>query len=172
MATILDVGVLNYFVPILVLIFVFVILYGIFEKTNLFGDQKGLHALVAILFALLFIIVKPLRELIVTITPWFILLFFLIFIILMAIMMFGFKESDITSYLSGNPGVTTTVVIVVLLIFLLGVRAVFPGSLGFPTDSVGSGGFRRVLFNPKVLGFLLIFAIAYFVVRAVGFGKK
>jgi len=171
--SLLDVGVLNFFTPILVLIFVFVIFYAIFEKSKMFGEEKGLHALIAIIFALLFIIVRPLRELITTLAPWFVILFFLIIIILMAVMTVGFKEADVTKYLSSNPSLTTTMVVIIIIIFLLGLKTVFPDSVGFPGSNGGDfSDLRRTLFNPKILGVFLIFIISYFVIRGVGFAKK
>ena len=173
MATVFDLNLLDFFVPLLVLIFVFVIFYAIFEKIKLFGEEKGTHALIAIIFALLFILVKPLRELITNLTPWLVILFFLIFIILMAVMMLGFKESDITKYLMDNPSITTTVIVIVIIIFLLGLKTVFPESIGFPSGENGEfGDIRRIIFNPKILGFFLVFIIAYFIMRAVGYSSK
>ena len=54
MATILDVGPLTFFTPVLIWIFIFVILYALFKKFSIFGDEPGLHALVAVVFATLF----------------------------------------------------------------------------------------------------------------------
>ena len=175
MANILDLGVLTFFVPVLVLILVFLIFYALFEKTKFFGEEKGLHALLSIIFALLFIIVKPLREFITTITPWFVILFFLIFIILFAVMVSGFKESDITKYLIDNPGITTSLIVIIIIIFLLGFNSFFPDSLGFPEDSEDNGEFsqiRSIVFHPKVLGLFLVFIIIYFVMRGVGYSPK
>ncbi len=173
MATILDVGILTFLVPVLVLVFVFLILYGLFEKIKLFSEEKGLHALIAVIFSFLFMIVKPLRELIITITPWFFILFFLIFIGLILVMIFGFKETDVTKYLSENQGILTSIIIIGIIIFLLGLRGVFPGALGFPSENQGPfTELRRIIFHPKLLGVLLIFIITFFIIRAVGFSSK
>ncbi|MEK6862308.1 MAG: hypothetical protein AABY07_10185 [Nanoarchaeota archaeon] len=173
MARMLDFDLLEFFVPVLVLIFVFLLFYALFEKTKFFGEEKGLHALLALLFAFLFVIVKPLREFITTVTPWFVLFFFLIFILLLTVMIAGFKESDINKYLLENPGITTTAIVVVILIFLLGFNAVFPGAAGFPEDDTTEFAWlRRILFHPKILSFFLVFLIVYFVMRSVGFTSK
>ncbi len=174
MASFLDLGILTFFVPLLVLIFVFLIFYALFEKTKFFGEEKGIHALISLLFALLFVLVKPLRELITTVTPWFVVLFFLIFIILLVVMVSGFKESDITKYLMDNPGITTTVVVIAIIIFILGLNSVFPDTLGFPEDGK-DGDFswlRAIVFHPKILGLLFVFIVIYFVMRGVGFTSK
>lgn len=168
MATVLDLGIISFFVPALVLVLVFIIFYGLFEKFKLFGEEKGLHALIAIIFALLFVIVKPLRELITTLTPWFVIFFFLIFIILLGIMMLGLKEKDITTYVTHNSGVLTTVIIIIVIIFILGLRTISPESIGYPTNGGVLTDFRKIVFHPKVLGFLLVFLIAYFVTRGIG----
>ena len=173
MATVLDVGILSYFVPVLVLLFVFVILYALFEKVKLFGEEKGLHALIAIIFSFLFILVKPLREFVITVTPWFVILFFIMFILLLTVMIFGFKESDIVKYADENSGIVATAVVIVVIIILIGLNNVYPGSFGFPeNEDTGFIGIRKVVFNPKVLGILFVFIVSYIVMRAAGFSAK
>src|SRR3989344_1074153 len=116
MANILDIGILDYFSPALVLILIFVLLYGVLEKAKLFGESKGLHALVAFVFGLVFILVEPLRELVVDIVPWFVLLFFFIIIMLIGVMMLGIEQNSIASYVTEYSGVTITLIIIIILI--------------------------------------------------------
>lgn len=173
MANILDIGILDYFNPALVLILIFVLLYGVLEKAKLFGESKGLHALVAFVFGLIFILVEPLRELVVDIVPWFVLLFFFIIIMLIGVMMLGIEQKSIASYVTEYSGVTVTLIIIIILIFLAGLSNSFPGMVGYPEngDSSAVSGFSRIFFHPKVLGVLFIFVVGYFIVRAVGYGE-
>ena len=48
MATFLDLGLLNYFAVIFPALIVFVIVYAVFEKFKLLGENKTLHAIIAI----------------------------------------------------------------------------------------------------------------------------
>lgn len=174
MAPVLDVGPLSFFTPILIFILVFVIVYAFFEKAKALGESKELHALAAFVLAILFVLVRPLREFVTTVTPWIVVLFLLIIFVLLGVMIIGFKEKDITSYVSDNPGVTVAVVVIILIIFIAGLSSVFPDDIGLPGEDDESvfGNLRTVVFNAKVLGVLLILAIAYFVVRSVGFIKE
>ena len=172
MATIIDLGSLTYFTPVFILIFVFVVFYAIFEKTKIFGDEKGLHALIAFIFSIIFILVKPLRELVTIITPWFVILFLLIVILLIGVMILGINQEEITKYIMETSGVTVTVLVIITIIFLLGIKTVFPDSIGLSGDGGAFSEFGKVIFHPKVLGILFVMIVSYFVIRAVGFVHK
>jgi len=175
MAAVLDLGSLTYFTPVLIFVLVFVILYALLEKARVLGENSGLHGLVAFIFSLLFVLIKPFRQLLLTIIPWFVILFLLVVIILIGIMILGFKKKDITEYISDNPGITITLVIIIVTIFFVGLSSTFPGAVGFPSEDVDDGRLfrlRSVLFDHRVLGIFLVLIIAYFVVRAAGFVAK
>ncbi len=171
MATVLDLGLFEVLTPIIVWIFVFAILYAIFQKLGIFGE-KPLSALIAAIFAFLFMIFANLRELITFFIPWVAVFFVLLIILLVAVMLLGFTQKDITGYLTDTPGITTAVVVIIIVLFFLGLNQVFPGSLGYPTDvSSSSGGIRKIIFDPRVLGVVLILVIASYVIKHVGFEK-
>ena len=171
MATVLDLGILNYFTPILIFIFIFVVIYALFEKSKIFGENKELHALIGFVLAIIFVLVKPLREFVTTITPWMVVLFLLIVFILLGVMMLGLKEKDVSEYISANTGVTVTVIVIIAIIFLSGLSSVFPDAIGVSDGDGFFSQFRNVVFNAKILGVLLVLIISYFVVRAVGYKK-
>ncbi len=170
MATVLDLGVLEILTPVFVFIFVFVVLYAIFLKLKIFGDSQALHALISFAFAVLFVVVADLRELVTFFVPWVAVFFVLIIVILIAIMLLGISQKDITSYLMDNPGITTTVIVFTVLIFLIALSQVFPGSIGYPENG-DNNTLRKVIFHPKVLGVALVIVIMGYVVRSVGFKR-
>ncbi len=176
MATVLDFGIFSYFLPVLVFIFIFVILYALLEKTKVLGENSGMHALVAFIFSLFFVLVKPLRELITTVTPWFVIIFLLMVVILFAVMILGFKQENVTSYIGENPAITVTVIVIIAIIFFVSIGNTFPDAIGLPDEDADDNVInqvRNVVFDPRVLGLFFILIVSYFVVRTVGFiGKK
>ena len=173
MATVFDFGLLEGLTPIFVGIFVFIILYAIFQKFQIFGEKAPAGALIAAVIALLFMVTGNLRQLVTFFVPWVAVLFVLMIILLIAIMILGFTQKNITDYLTDNPGVTTAVVVVIIILFLIALNQIYPGYLGFPSDSSGGVGntLRGVVFHPKVLGVVLVLVIIAYTVRHIGFEK-
>jgi len=173
MATLLDLGLLEGLTPIFVGLFVFIILYAIFQKLKIFGESAGAGALIAAIFALLFTIVADLRELITFFVPWVAVFFVLLIVILMAVMLLGFTQKEIIGYLTDNPGVTTAIVIIVIIIFFIALNQVFPGSIGYPSGGKTGLGVdvRRIIFHPRVLGVILVLVITSFVVKYIGYPR-
>ena len=59
MATFLDIGLIENFGVIFVILLVFLILFGLLEYMKAFGEgRRGLHALIALVVALLFLVSK------------------------------------------------------------------------------------------------------------------
>lgn len=173
MATIFDLGLLEGLTPIFVGIFVFLILYGVFQKLKIFGESAPVSALIAVFIALLFIVSGNLRQLITFFVPWVVVFFVLLIILLLTVMLLGFDQKAIVGYLTDNPGVTTAVVVIVVVIFLIALNQIFPGFLSYPAagENGVSSVLRKVIFHPKVLGAVLILVIAAFLVRYIGFQK-
>jgi len=173
MASILDIGLLSFLTPLFVLVFVYLILYAVFEKFTIFGDKSNIHALVAFILALLFVLVANLRDLLTLVVPMVVLFFIVLIVVLMGIMFLGIKQEDITSYVKATPAVTVTIIVIVIVLFIFGIGSIFPELVGYPTASeTGLGAeIRRTIFNPKMLGVLFILVVASFLVRTVGFKK-
>ncbi|MBI2499503.1 hypothetical protein HYV88_04645 [Candidatus Woesearchaeota archaeon] len=172
MATVFDLGLLEGLTPIFVGIFVFIILYAIFQKFQIFGEKAPAGALIAAVIALLFMVTGNLRQLVTFFVPWVAVLFVLMIILLIAIMILGFTQKNITDYLTDNPGVTTAVVVIIILLFLIALNQIYPGYLSYSSDGGGVGNtLRSVVFHPKVLGVVLVLVIIAYTVRHIGFAK-
>ncbi len=171
MANVIDLGLLNYLMPIFVWAFVFVILFAIFEKFKVFGDKTSLHSLIAFIFATLFILVKDLREIITVFTPFVVVMFVVVLVILIALMLLGITQQEITKYVIDTPAITVTVVIIILILFFIAISQVAPNIVGYPETNTGTSldKFRSIIFHPKVLGVGLVLVILAFVVRNVGY---
>ena len=72
MATFLDVGLLDNFGVIFVILIVFLILFGLLEYIKAFGpDKRGLHGIIALVVALLFLVSKIATNMVKMMVPRF-----------------------------------------------------------------------------------------------------
>ncbi|MEK6826415.1 MAG: hypothetical protein AABX90_02190 [Nanoarchaeota archaeon] len=173
MATFLDFNLLGFLFPLFVFFFVYLVLYGLFNKFNILGEDKNIHTLVALILALLFVLIADLRNLLTLIIPFFVLFFIVLTIIFIGVMLLGFKQEDITKYIRETPSIVATVVVIVIVIFLIGAGTLFPEAIGFPSSTQTGvvSEARRIIFNPKVLGVIFILVVTSFLIRAVGSRK-
>lgn len=190
MATFLDIGLFEHFGVILVVLVVFLILFGILEYIKAFGEGKrGLHALIAFIVALLFIVSKIASNMVKIMVPWFMVIVIFLFFTMFMVRMFGLGEGDMKK-LIGDPNVYPWVIIFSLLILFLALGNAFGQSLlerggssststnytggstvvvqpeVLPTTSTTTPSFTTNLLNtlrhPKVLGLLFIFLVGLF----------
>jgi hypothetical protein len=190
MATFLDIGLFEHFGVILVVLVVFLILFGILEYIKAFGESKrGLHALIAFIIALLFLVSKIATSMVKTMVPWFMVIVIFIFFTMLMVRMFGLGEGDMKK-LIGDPNVYPWIVIFAVLILFLALGNAFGQSLlerGAPattttnytggsttttlptvseTTSTTTPSFTTNLLNtlrhPKVLGLLFVFLVGMF----------
>lgn len=171
MATPLDVGILNHFVPIFVFILIFVVFYAILLKTNILGENKGLMALASFVVAFLFIVTRTATEFIQLVTPWFVVLLIVAMCFLLIFMFLGVKPSAIASAVSQEG---TVWIIIIILLVLLGVALtkVIGPSIAAITQGDGTqegfmGSVGAIIFHPKILGVLFVLIIAAYAVKAV-----
>ena len=75
MATFLEIGALRYFSIIFPALLVFVVVYALFEKLKILGENKSIHAIVAIVLAFMVLLIEDIANLINFISPWFVLMF-------------------------------------------------------------------------------------------------
>jgi hypothetical protein len=193
MATFLDIGLFEHFGVIFVVLIVFLILFGILEYIKAFGEGKrGLHALIAFVVALLFLVSKIATNMVKIMVPWFMVIVIFIFFTMFMIRMFGLGEGDMKK-LIGDPNVYPWIIIFAVLILFLALGNAFGQSLlekGAPatatttptnytggsttttlptvseTTSTTTPSFTTNLLNtlrhPKVLGLLFIFLVGLF----------
>lgn len=169
MATLLDFGLTGIFSQIFSMLLVFVLIFAILEKFKIVSDKTGLNALIAISIAFLFLVVPGVSQVIATAAPWFVVMIFLMFVIIMMVMFMGAKEVDIKSAL-GEQGVVWWIVIISILILVAAVGQVYRSQIQEIDVAIEKGEATEsksfitavgiVLFNPKVLGMLLLFMIA------------
>jgi hypothetical protein len=119
MATpVLDTGLLNFFSPLFLFILIFAVFYAIFQWSKLFGDNKVLHAIIAVVIGLFGSLLSPsARSMIEYIIPWFTFLMIFGVMIIIIFKMFGVSDSSLTFAVKSS-GVMWTILIIAIVIAL------------------------------------------------------
>lgn len=173
MASIFDIGILNYFVPVFVFLLIFAILFALLEKIKLFGTNKGLNAMIAFAVAFLFILTPDMLGIVKIITPWFTILFVFLILVMLLFMFAGVKEGKITEALSETGTVWVIIILcIVILVYALTqvygaqIQTIYGGTNATDSSSV-TGQVGKIIFHPRVLGMLLLVVIAAQAVRFI-----
>lgn len=190
MATFLDVGLFSHFGIIFVVLIVFLILFGLLEYIKAFGEgKKGLHAMIALAVALLFLASRVASNMVSNMVPWFMIIIIFVFFTMVLIRMFGPGEADMKKLIA-DPNVYPWIIVFVVLILLLSLGNAFGQGLlekgtgtsstitnstigGYDlepatpgTTSTTTGSFSTNLINtlrhPKVLGLIFVLLVGAF----------
>lgn len=184
MATFLEtLGLLNYFSALFAALLVFAVVFSLLSQTKIFGNGKVIQGIISIVLAILVLIYPDLINLVNFVAPWFVLVFIFVVLLLLVYRTFGVSESNIADFVRGDRTVNWVILAVGILILLAGVFNVFgqralqqQGPTVGDDTTVGSNGQQAgfqsnlftTLFSPKVLGMILVFAIAIFSVAFLG----
>ena len=172
MASILSTNLFQFAMPIFIFIFIFIVFYALLSKIKLFGENSSLNSMIAFSLAILFVVIPEARQFIEVATPWFIvfivagLMFIMIFLIL------GVEPEFIREVAKENAIVLNIIIGISIFIFLFALSQVFGPGLFDASAAEQTGTFaslRKILFSPKIFGFLIILIIAAEVVRRIGF---
>jgi hypothetical protein len=181
MATFLDIGLAQHFAVIFPVLLVFVIVFAILEKSKIFGDNKGVHSLIALCIALMMLFVPGVVEVVAIMAPWFVILFLLIIFFFILLLAFGTKWEAIVDVASTWQVPHWFFLIISLIIFVGALSQVYGGAL-LPYSEEGTGeqvvvtetgelvdtttdtgdfnrNVGRVIFHPKTLGFFFILMV-------------
>ncbi len=168
MATFLDIGLLKGFERLFSFLFIFVTSYAVLTKVKFPTDNKGLQSLVAILLAVFTSMSDGASAFIAQVSPWFIVLFMIIIFLMIANMIFGVTESDITGYWKAEDSVMPTWILVISVIIVLLVGSSVFGStfLSFTNTTSNSGDIGQnigaAIFHPRMLGFIAVMLVGVF----------
>ncbi|HII14969.1 MAG TPA: hypothetical protein HA362_01540 [Nanoarchaeota archaeon] len=178
MASIMDIGILDYFVPVFVFLLIFGIIFALLEKVSIFGKNKGLNALIAFAIAFLFILTPDLLGIVKIMTPWFTILFVFVIMIVLLFMFVGVKESVITEAITDKGAWIIIVICVIILIYAMtqvyGSQIQNINTDGNLTESGTSvtSQIGKVIFHPRVLGMFLLLLIAAQAIRTIAAHTK
>lgn len=189
MATILDIGILNYFIPVFIFLFVFTLFFAILQKTKLLGANAGIDALVSFSIAMLFMFVSEARQMITVIAPWLVILLVILMSLLLVFMFLGVKAETISDAMSES-GTVWTILIILVIGLIIAFTQVFGQKIASitqgpyvptsPEEVTGTttqpaGGQQHflvtvgsIVFSPKILGMFLLLIIASQAIRLIG----
>ncbi len=180
MATVLDTSLLNFISPIFSFIFIFALMYAVMDKFKLIGDNKGIHAAIALSIAVVFLFAEDAVRLINFITPWFVIMLVVGLFLTTFFVFFGVKAETIGKSVMTDPRVYWTVIVLSIIILFISIGQVFGSDLsGSGSDTVikpiaeragasdaTTEGFNAIV-HPRVLGALFLLIIAAFAVRLI-----
>lgn len=189
MATFLEIGLLNYFSIIFPALLVFVIVYAVFEKFKLLGENKSIHAIIAISLAFIVILYPDIVSIINFISPWFVFMFIAVILIIMVYKIMGATDASLENFIRTDRGVQWFIFALSAIIIIAGISHVYGQRLLPATLEEGdnvtvegevtsgaTGEFKEnvaaIFFHPKVLGVLFIFLVAVFAIGLLTRGPE
>ena len=120
MATFLDLTLMDQFSSIFVVIFVFAILYAIFEWTKFLGaENKNIRAILAFTLAVLTLFSPEVINLFMVMGPLFVIVFIFIVFLIMLLKMFGATDADFTKAIQSKDKVVINWVVTIAILILI-----------------------------------------------------
>ena len=174
MATVLDLGLFEYFGVIFPFLFATIVVYAILESTKMLVDDKqAINAMVGLIAGVLLIMSEKAVLLIKFITPWFVLLFIFFFLMMLIFRLFGAKDEDFKRAATGEEDKTVMYWLITLsvLILVIGLGAVYgdtltpyTGGADTTTDQFEANAWSA-FFHPKVIGLIFISLVGAFTIK-------
>ena len=170
MVTFLDTSVLKAFDVVYAFLFVWALLFAVLQKSKFVGTSAGINAILATAVAFIVILSRRIVEMINFMIPWFTIVIIMVVLLLLIFQIFGFKEADMLKAVKDR-AIYWSLIGIALVIMFAAFSNVFGQSIleagqqarGEINDT-GTPGFQQslfvTLFNPKVLGLIILFAIA------------
>ncbi|MBU2634193.1 MAG: hypothetical protein KJ674_03025 [Nanoarchaeota archaeon] len=174
MATVMDLGLLEYILPVFSFLFVWVIVYAVMDKFNL-AKNTSVKLLVSFCVGMLFLFSANALEFVNLITPWFVVLVIIALFLVAMFMFMGVKE-DVMSKAVGDPRVYWTVIVIAVILLIIALINVF-GSVQSPYDEADDGKSREseslnTIVHPRVLGAIFLLVVASFATNFISRGLK
>lgn len=168
MVTPLSTELLEFVLPVFSFILIYAILFAILQKSKIFGDTTGINAWVAFAISVIFVLTPGAMQFVREIAPWFVVLVFIGFSLLLIFMFFGTKEEKIAK-LAEDATVQWIIFIIAIIIVVAGLIRVFGPIFGQPSTAEGGAGreIQRSIFNVKVLSTVILLVIASFAVKFI-----
>ncbi len=176
MATPFDTGLIASFSIIFPFLLTFAIVYGVLSATKTFDNNRGIQGIIAIVCAFSILMSSLIREVMNTMAPWFVLLFFFTVFTLASFKIFGATDNDIIGVLK-SPDYRSINYFIMAVILIIGFGSLF--KVLSDRGGIGSGNeinvtapdgtvtvqnqeseFWNTIINTKVLGLIIIFLIA------------
>ncbi len=183
MATVFDLSLFQTFDAVYAILLVFAIVYALLSKTKGISDNMAINALIAVVASFMVLLSQTLIDIINFMVPWFVVT--IIFLVLMVLLfqLFGASDKDLVSAMK-DKALMWTIIGIGLVIMVAAFASVLgqqlteqsfnPGSTVVnASGGVATSDFQTniyaTLFNPKVLGLLIIFGVAIFAVALISY---
>jgi len=160
MATLLDVGLIEVFVPLVTMIFVFLICYAVLQQSKMLGGRHIIDFFVALMVSILVFFSSSALELTKFMSVWLVVV--LIIILFMIIILSLFKEHGDKAAL-GFPDdldIKTIVFWVLILVLAIGLTQAFgPVLTPYANDADPNRVILRTIFHPRIIGAVVMLII-------------
>ena len=158
MATFLDVTGLQYFSSIFVFLFVWLVVYAMLLWTKVLGDNKFVHALIGLLFAI-FVLISPIATSVVAdVAPFIAVVLLFVVLISVAITMLG-------ANIEALPVLKGVFMVFIILIIIIAAGVKVREQVNVPSSTqTDLSKTVNLIFHPTFLGTILVFAIAVFTI--------
>lgn len=188
MATFIDIAFFEGLKPLLILLIVFAIVYGVLSKSNILGGNKSISAIVALVLGIVVMLSNKLTLVIMVLIPWFVILAIFIILVVIAFKALGLPDDSLMAA-AQDQRLYWTLIVVVIILFIASLAYVFGqeelnvtssntsqitfggdkiqyDSEGLPitnTDDFQHNA-KATFYHPRILGFILIILISVFAV--------
>ncbi|MBS3156999.1 hypothetical protein J4442_02385 [Candidatus Woesearchaeota archaeon] len=169
MATILDIGFLNFLLPVFTFLLIYAIVFGVLQKSKFLSESTNINTWVALAISVLFLLAPGAIEFVSVIAPWFVVLVVIAFSFLLIFFFMGIKPEVIEKVARNEASVRWTIIIISIIIIIVGLTSVFGPIFGTPADGEEGVGreVQRSIFDPQVLTTVFILLVAGQAVRLI-----
>lgn len=191
MASFLDITFFRGITPILILLLVFAIVYGILSTTRFLGNNKNLNAIIALVIGIFVMFSTKIVKVIMVMIPWFLILGIFLILVVIAFKTLGLSDESLRNAVHDKT-VYWTITIICLILFVASIASVFgqqelnvtkensSSQVTFSsgdnsgTTSVDSNGnvitntdnfqnnAKATFYHPRMLGFIVVIIICVF----------
>ena len=141
-------------------------MYAILHKTNWFGNNEKVKWVASFCIAALATLAGKPKDLIVFMTPWFVVIFVFLAFMFMILTFLGSSEKESWETVGGKP----LYFIIAILIVVIGISQVYEGIFS-PYNTQGGtsigGETLRTIFHPRVLGAIFLLVVCAWTIRNV-----
>lgn len=189
MATVLDISLISEFSSLFVVVLVFALLFAILEFSKFLGeDNRNLRAIIAFTLAVLTLFSPNTMRFILNLGPIFVMGFIMVVFVIMMLKLFGAEDEDFSAALKARGGMLVYWILgICLVLVIIAIGQTFgqntlrmtgdsdsdsvADNVAQQTGAVVDGeqsdfeeNVQDALFNPKILGTMLILIIGFFTV--------
>jgi len=157
MATVIDFGFAEFFVPLFSMIFIFLIVYAILQKTEMLGGKQVTDFAIALFLSILVLFSNSALELTKFMAVWLVVI---LVILVFMILAFSFWSGDSHLGFDKDLDIKGILFWVMIIVLAIGLTQVFgPVLTPYASGADPSRVVLRTLFHPRVIGAVILLII-------------